>query len=154
MAFQAGTAAMRGTSLGAFFQITTMIISVPSVVLVTATFFLARSYLLDQRESSLTRQAFADANVLNSRLATGLSGGAAGAVDGTEEAVYRFTINPLVWWLWFGGFVLVFGGVITMWPGGGAQMAAPRRGEPAYVGSAGVDAGVEGHRLLLRSCLR
>ena len=34
----------------------------------------------------------------------------AGSVDGTEEAVYRFTINPLVWWVWFGGFVLAFGG--------------------------------------------
>lgn len=41
-----------------------------SVVLVATTFFLARNYLLDQREASLTRQAFADANVLNSRLAT------------------------------------------------------------------------------------
>jgi two-component system, OmpR family, sensor histidine kinase MtrB len=41
-----------------------------SVVLVTVTFLLARSYLLDQREASLTRQAFADANVLDSRLAT------------------------------------------------------------------------------------
>jgi two-component system, OmpR family, sensor histidine kinase MtrB len=41
-----------------------------SVVLVGTTFLAARSYLLDQRESSLTRQAFADANVLNSRLAT------------------------------------------------------------------------------------
>ena len=56
----------------------------------------------------------------------------AGAVNGTEEAVYRFTINPLVWWLWFGGFVLVFGGVITMWPGGGAQIQAQRRGEATY----------------------
>ena len=34
----------------------------------------------------------------------------AGAVNGTEEAVYRFNINPLVWWVWFGGFVLAFGG--------------------------------------------
>ncbi len=41
-----------------------------SVVLVGTTFLLARSYLLDQREASLTRQAFADANVLNGRLAT------------------------------------------------------------------------------------
>ncbi|TFV64067.1 UNVERIFIED_ORG: HAMP domain-containing protein [Bacillus sp. AZ43] len=41
-----------------------------SVVLVTVTFLLARSYLLDQREASLTRQAFADANVLDSRLST------------------------------------------------------------------------------------
>lgn len=41
-----------------------------SVVLVGTTFLLARSYLLDQREAALTRQAFADANVLNGRLAT------------------------------------------------------------------------------------
>jgi two-component system, OmpR family, sensor histidine kinase MtrB len=41
-----------------------------SVVLVSVTFLLARSYLLDQREAGLLRQAFADANVLNSRLAT------------------------------------------------------------------------------------
>ncbi len=41
-----------------------------SVVLAVTTFLLARSYLLDQRESALTRQAFANANVLRSRLAT------------------------------------------------------------------------------------
>jgi cytochrome c-type biogenesis protein CcmF len=41
----------------------------------------------------------------------------AGAVNGTEQAVYRFNINPLVWWVWFGGGVLVLGGLITMWPG-------------------------------------
>ena len=43
----------------------------------------------------------------------------AGLVDGTEQAVFRFTINPLVWWVWFGGFVLVLGGLIVLWPGGG-----------------------------------
>jgi cytochrome c-type biogenesis protein CcmF len=43
----------------------------------------------------------------------------AGLVNGTEQAVYRFTINPLVWWVWFGGFVLVIGGLIVLWPGGG-----------------------------------
>jgi len=41
-----------------------------SIVLVTTTFLLARSYLLDQRQSSLTRQAFSDANTLRSRLST------------------------------------------------------------------------------------
>ena len=49
----------------------------------------------------------------------------AGAVNGTEEAVYRFNINPLVWWVWAGGFILAFGGLITMWPGGGTMAAAP-----------------------------
>ena len=43
----------------------------------------------------------------------------AGSVEGTEQAVYRFNINPLVWWVWFGGAVLMLGGLITLWPGGG-----------------------------------
>src|SRR6266566_3759119 len=42
----------------------------------------------------------------------------AGLVNGTEQAVFRFTINPLVWWVWLGGFVLVIGGLIVLWPGG------------------------------------
>jgi cytochrome c-type biogenesis protein CcmF len=42
-----------------------------------------------------------------------------GLVNGTEQAVYRFTINPLVWWVWFGGYVVVLGGLIVLWPGGG-----------------------------------
>jgi cytochrome c-type biogenesis protein CcmF len=56
----------------------------------------------------------------------------AGSVDGTEEAVYRFNINPLVWWVWFGGFVLAFGGIVTMWPGGGPTMVGPRHRQAGY----------------------
>src|SRR5689334_20151400 len=56
----------------------------------------------------------------------------AGAVNGTEEAVYRFNINPLVWWVWFGGFVLAFGGIVTMWPGGGPVMSASRPAQSGY----------------------
>jgi len=56
----------------------------------------------------------------------------AGAVDGTEEAVYRFNINPLVWWVWFGGFVLAFGGIVTMWPGGGPMTAPSRQVQGGY----------------------
>ncbi|HET7427133.1 MAG TPA: heme lyase CcmF/NrfE family subunit [Gemmatimonadales bacterium] len=55
----------------------------------------------------------------------------AGAVGGTEEAVYRFNVNPLVWWVWFGGFVLAFGGIVTMWPGGGPTIA-PSRAQGGY----------------------
>jgi cytochrome c-type biogenesis protein CcmF len=50
----------------------------------------------------------------------------AGSVNGTEEAVYRFDINPLVWWVWYGGVVLALGGLITMWPGGGGPTVARR----------------------------
>ena len=53
-----------------------------------------------------------------------------GLVNGTEQAVYRFTINPLVWWVWFGGFVLVLGGLIVLWPGGGPP--AVRRTQAGY----------------------
>jgi two-component system, OmpR family, sensor histidine kinase MtrB len=49
-----------------------------SAVLVATVWLLARSYLLDQREAALTRQAFADAHVLASRLST------AGAEVGEE----------------------------------------------------------------------
>jgi cytochrome c-type biogenesis protein CcmF len=56
----------------------------------------------------------------------------AGAVNGTEEAVYRFNINPLVWWVWFGGFVLAFGGLVTMWPGGGPVVTTNRPAQSGY----------------------
>lgn len=65
----------------------------------------------------------------------------AGLVNGTEQAVFRFTINPLVWWVWFGGFVLVLGGLIVLWPGGAPlALKGPRQAgygvklEPERVG--------------------
>jgi cytochrome c-type biogenesis protein CcmF len=63
----------------------------------------------------------------------------AGAVNGTEEAVYRITINPLVWWVWYGGLVLAIGGLITLWPSAqGPTPASRRRAEPAgYVAQVG-----------------
>ena len=53
-----------------------------------------------------------------------------GVVNGTEQAVYRFTINPLVWWVWYGGFILAIGGLVVMWPGGGA--VAVKRAQAGY----------------------
>jgi cytochrome c-type biogenesis protein CcmF len=66
----------------------------------------------------------------------------AGAVNGTEEAVYRFNINPLVWWVWAGGVILVLGGLVTMWPGGGTQ-PAPKRGTQSGQGMELADAPAE-----------
>jgi cytochrome c-type biogenesis protein CcmF len=67
----------------------------------------------------------------------------AGAVNGTEEAVYRFNINPLVWWVWFGGFVLAFGGIVTMWPGGGPVVSRARPAQSGYgVSLVGADTAV------------
>jgi cytochrome c-type biogenesis protein CcmF len=53
-----------------------------------------------------------------------------GVVNGTEQAVYRFTINPLVWWVWYGGMIVALGGLIVMWPGGGAPTV--RRQQAGY----------------------
>src|SRR5213594_2011543 len=53
----------------------------------------------------------------------------AGVVGGTEQAVFRFTINPLVWWVWYGGMIVALGGVIVMWPGGAP---AVRRTQAGY----------------------
>jgi cytochrome c-type biogenesis protein CcmF len=54
----------------------------------------------------------------------------AGVVNGTEQAVYRFTINPLVWWVWYGGMIVALGGLIVMWPGGGSITV--RRAQAGY----------------------
>ncbi len=56
----------------------------------------------------------------------------AGSVEGTEDAVYRVTITPLVWWLWFGGVLLVVGGIVTLWPSGGPSGASVRRALEGY----------------------
>ncbi len=53
-----------------------------------------------------------------------------GVVNGTEQAVYRFTINPLVWWVWYGGFIVALGGLVVMWPGGGPP--AVKRTQAGY----------------------
>jgi len=56
----------------------------------------------------------------------------AGSVAGTEEAVYRFTINPLVVWVWIGGMIVVMGGLLTMWPGGTGTTTKPRPVQAGY----------------------
>ncbi|GAB1342260.1 heme lyase CcmF/NrfE family subunit [Gemmatimonas sp.] len=38
-----------------------------------------------------------------------------GAVDRDTAAVH-INFNPLVWWVWFGGIIMAFGGLIVMWP--------------------------------------
>jgi cytochrome c-type biogenesis protein CcmF len=46
----------------------------------------------------------------------------AGSIAGTEKSNFAITINPLVWWVWAGGVILVFGGLLAMWPGGRAAV--------------------------------
>ncbi|HKV71898.1 MAG TPA: cytochrome c-type biogenesis CcmF C-terminal domain-containing protein, partial [Gemmatimonadales bacterium] len=58
-----------------------------------------------------------------------------GVVGGTETAVYRFTINPLVWWVWYGGMIVALGGVIVMWPGGTVGSNRVAAGYAAKIGA-------------------
>jgi cytochrome c-type biogenesis protein CcmF len=37
-------------------------------------------------------------------------------VRGSDTAEMRVTFNPLVVWVWMGGFVMMIGGLIVMWP--------------------------------------
>ena len=56
----------------------------------------------------------------------------AGSVNSTEQSVFRITINPLVWWVWYGGIVLAIGGLVAMWPAGIRSSASTSaRAEPA-----------------------
>src|SRR5216110_2901151 len=65
-----------------------------------------------------------------SMLREDLYGVLGGTVNGTEQAVFRFTINPLVWWVWYGGMIVAVGGLIVMWPGGGSP--AVKRTQAGY----------------------
>ncbi len=38
-----------------------------------------------------------------------------GALDKDTAAVH-INFNPLVWWVWFGGIMMAFGGLVVMWP--------------------------------------
>jgi len=38
------------------------------------------------------------------------------------RATFKIQINPLVAWLWIGGYVMLFGTVFALWPGKGAQV--------------------------------
>ena len=38
------------------------------------------------------------------------------ATGPSDTAEIRITFNPLVWWVWYGGMVMAFGGLIVMWP--------------------------------------
>jgi cytochrome c-type biogenesis protein CcmF len=37
-------------------------------------------------------------------------------VGAGEEAEIRITFNPLVEWVWYGGMIMAFGGLVVMWP--------------------------------------
>jgi len=51
----------------------------------------------------------------------------AGSIAGTEQSNFAISINPLVWWVWAGGVILVFGGLLAMWPGGRTSAPVARR---------------------------
>jgi cytochrome c-type biogenesis protein CcmF len=55
----------------------------------------------------------------------------AGSIGGTERSNFAISINPLVWWVWAGGAILVLGGLLAMWPGGRIPLPGPRRAAPA-----------------------
>src|SRR5581483_4120287 len=48
-------------------------------------------------------------------------------VRDNDTAELRVSFNPLVVWVWLGGFVMMIGGLIVMWP-----QAERRRSESGY----------------------
>jgi len=60
----------------------------------------------------------------------------AGSVKGTEEAVYRFTINPLVMWIWVGVLIMIGGTILGLIPNAAPVRATvPARIQPAPAGA-------------------
>lgn len=54
-----------------------------------------------------------------------------------EVADLRVSFNPLVVWVWIGGFVMMVGGLVVMWP-----QEERRRRQPTALGMISVD-GIE-----------
>jgi cytochrome c-type biogenesis protein CcmF len=64
-----------------------------------------------------------------------------GALDKDTAAVH-INFNPLVWWVWFGGIMMAFGGLVVMWPQAlrsdresGYVTELPAATEPAMAGA-------------------
>ena len=50
------------------------------------------------------------------------------------SATFKVFVNPLISWLWIGGYVLIFGTILALWPGRGNQTGARYlRREPEVV---------------------
>src|SRR3989475_3127835 len=58
-----------------------------------------------------------------SMLREDLYGVLGGGVNGTQQAGFPLTLNPLVWWVWYGGMVVALGGLRGRWAGGGGAGA-------------------------------
>jgi cytochrome c-type biogenesis protein CcmF len=53
-----------------------------------------------------------------------------GVVRGTNTgpaATFRVLVNPLVPWIWLGGFIMAMGTLIALWPGADTGRTAPPR---------------------------
>src|SRR4051794_12664872 len=61
-------------------------------------------------EDDLTPEQF------NQALALALDGLTRGYQDNPPPARFRFEVNPLVTWIWLGGLIVLFGGIIAGWP--------------------------------------
>ena len=42
-----------------------------------------------------------------------------------QTATFTFMINPLVGWIWYGGMIVAFGGLIGLWPAGASAPRVP-----------------------------
>ncbi len=50
------------------------------------------------------------------------------AWDQDQSAMVKINVNPLVAWLWIGGYVLIFGTVFALWPGKGSGVGVKYMG--------------------------
>jgi cytochrome c-type biogenesis protein CcmF len=84
-------------------------------------------------------KVFANAKNLPPKMGAALLGQAiSGIVDRYKRnpppAQFRFIVSPLVTWIWLGALVILFGGVISLWPPPGG---ATRRVRAAYLARIG-----------------
>jgi cytochrome c-type biogenesis protein CcmF len=52
----------------------------------------------------------------------------------SQGATFKIYENPLVNWLWLGGFIFIFGTLIAAWPDKEVEKERARAKQKAYVG--------------------
>lgn len=48
-----------------------------------------------------------------------------GGYENETNASFQFHINPFIWWLWMGAYVIVAGAMLALWPGKGRSALQP-----------------------------
>ena len=46
--------------------------------------------------------------------------------EGDQSIVFRIFVNPMIWWMWIAGPIMIIGTVVALWPSGVPSLVMSR----------------------------